>query len=181
MEVIIYLHNNFKKTYTHRGNEMADENEGGPDRTHAARAVRALRSGTNPVWARDKTGSQQLATIAAAMSPNTNYTPHSIYTQLRTKLFFHGLFETQADAILDRVVQKNEAMRGRWNDPAGGYPEPKMGDLWLTTKTEALAWIVENAPHHWARGTLTDAPPAIPTAPDFLRKLWPIPTERGPR
>jgi len=87
VEVIIYLHNNFKKTYTHRGNEMADENEGGPDRTHAARAVRALRSGTNPVWARDKTGSQQLATIAAAMSPNTNYTPHSIYTQLRTKLF----------------------------------------------------------------------------------------------
>jgi hypothetical protein len=188
VKIISYLYNySSKTTYTDRGTKMAGENElkgaptGGPDRTHAAQAVRALRRGTNPEGAQDKTGPQQLAAIAAAMSPNTNYKPDNIYTQLRTKLFYHGLLETQADAILDRVVQKNEAVRGRWNDPAGGYPAPKMRDLWLTTKTEALAWIVENAPRHWARGTLTDAPPAIPAAPDFPQKLWPVPTERGPR
>jgi hypothetical protein len=79
-----------------------------------------------------------------------------------------------------KVVQKNEAMRGRWHDPAVDYSGQKRGDLWLTTKTEALAWIVENAPRHWARGTLTDAPPAIPDAPDFPGMLWPIATERGP-
>ena len=60
---------------------MADENElkdaptGGPDRTHAAQPVRALRRGTNPEGAQDKIGPQQGAAIGAAMSSNRDYKP----------------------------------------------------------------------------------------------------------
>src|SRR6516165_9699878 len=67
VKIISYLYNySSKTTYTDRGTKMADENElkgaptGGPDRTHAAQAVRALRRGTNPEGAQDKTGPQQL-------------------------------------------------------------------------------------------------------------------------
>jgi hypothetical protein len=85
------------------------------------------------------------------MKPNTDYRPDSVYTHLRTQLYNSGLFENQADAILKNVVSRKDSMSGRWNDPVSGYPPGMTNVLWVSAKAEALNWIDNNMPMHWAR------------------------------
>jgi len=84
-----------------------------------------------------------------------DFRPNSIYMKLRTTLYDHGLFEEQADAILARVMEKSEPMAGRWNDPVDAYPPFMINVLWMGVKPEAVRWIDENMPLHWARPMFT--------------------------
>jgi hypothetical protein len=62
-----------------------------------------------------------------------------------------GMFDNQADAVIERVIAapENEAMRGRWNDDTEGYPPVMFNVLWLTVKRHALEYIEETCPQAW--------------------------------
>jgi hypothetical protein len=42
-------------------------------------------------------------------------------------------------------------MDGRWDHPADSYPDPLFVALWIAVRAEAVKWIDENKPQHWAR------------------------------
>lgn len=96
------------------------------------------------------------------MEENKNYGPDSFYTILRTQLYDNGLFEKQADDVLERVIANDadtsETMKGRWNDRASDYPPIMTAVLWMSVKDEALKWIDEKMPKHWARPMFTRDP-----------------------
>lgn len=89
------------------------------------------------------------------MEPNTKYKPDSIYNTIRTALYNNGLFENQAEAVLDRVIAQSEPMKGRWNDRVSDYPPAITTVLFLSAKLEAVKYIDENCPQHWARPMFT--------------------------
>jgi len=42
-------------------------------------------------------------------------------------------------------------MQDRWKNPAETFSPQMLAVLWVTAKSEAVQWIDENAPKHWAR------------------------------
>jgi len=101
------------------------------------------------------------------MKPNTNYRPDSIYNTLRTKLYDNGLFENQADAVLENLMKSEaqEPMKGRWNDSVEGYPKVLLVMGWIAAQDEAVKWIDANLPQHWARPMFTREPDEAPAKP----------------
>lgn len=73
--------------------------------------------------------------------------------KLRQLLVEHGLFESQADAVIQSVKadDANEAMLGRWGDAVDDYPPQMLAMLWLSTKRHALSYIDANLPLAWFR------------------------------
>lgn len=73
--------------------------------------------------------------------------------KLQETLYKHGLFEDEAAAVVNRLKQAPhmEMMQGRWQEPIENYPAVLMNVLWVAVKTEAVKWIDENKPQHWAR------------------------------
>lgn len=62
-----------------------------------------------------------------------------------------GLWEHEATAILEAVKVVHEKTGIRWRSAADGYPPTVLSVLLLTAGAEAVKWIDENAPKHWAR------------------------------
>lgn len=77
----------------------------------------------------------------------------SIKEKLQAELVNHGLWPQEAEAIVAKVEADpaNEAMGGRWDDSLDGYPPSIWALVWLSAKTNAVAWIDANKPEHWAR------------------------------
>jgi len=82
---------------------------------------------------------------------------------MRDRLFNSGLFDAQIDAVMERVkaAPENEAMQGRWNDDASGYPPPLLNVAWFSVKHHALGYIDETCPQAWFRPLFTNEP--LPT------------------
>ena len=72
----------------------------------------------------------------------------TVEEKIKNMLIEHGLFPNQADDILVRfqMNEANEAMLGRWGEPADAYPEQLYLVLWYSVKQTALAWIDEHCP-----------------------------------
>lgn len=68
--------------------------------------------------------------------------------EIRELLAQHGLSESKAQVVLDRVKEDkaHEAMNERWGDEVEDYPSSMLALLWLHTKAEALAYIDEVCP-----------------------------------
>lgn len=79
----------------------------------------------------------------------------TIAQKLEEELTARLLWPDEIKTIMERVKAKTPAMEHRWNDVVEGYPPEMMAVLWLSTKTEAVAWIDECKPQHFARGMLT--------------------------
>lgn len=72
---------------------------------------------------------------------------------IHAQLFERGMFERDVKAVIERVkaAPENEPMAQRWNDDVSGYPPQMQGVAWLTAKTHALEYIVQNCPKAWFR------------------------------
>ena len=80
----------------------------------------------------------------------------NIEDTLKRELIDHGLWEKEADAILEeaKADPANELMKDRWTDDAEGYPRPLLGILWIGIKSKAVDWLKANKPDHWALSML---------------------------
>lgn len=75
------------------------------------------------------------------------------------KLFSMGMFENQAEAVMEKVISDSKTnkespnidMKDRWDDDITGYPECMLTVLFIAIKPFALEWIKENMPEAWYR------------------------------
>ena len=71
---------------------------------------------------------------------------------LYNRLLGHGLFESQADAILQMVYDEGDnELKTRWNDNAEDYNSIVIDVLWIAVCRNTVKFIDENCPKHWAR------------------------------
>ena len=75
--------------------------------------------------------------------------------KLMDMLVQHGMFESQAEKVLEIAIPKIEAAtpdyRITWNRPAEEYPNALYRVMWIYVKAAAKDWIAENAPRAWFR------------------------------
>ena len=71
--------------------------------------------------------------------------------KLKEMLFSNGLFENQAEEIIDYARQENELIAGVLGKQWEGYPEAFHAVLWLEVRRRAVECIDEKWPDHWAR------------------------------
>ncbi|WP_027358407.1 hypothetical protein [Desulforegula conservatrix] len=80
----------------------------------------------------------------------------SIRAAVSKKLQDHGLWQQEAEAVMD-IVEKapeNKAMQGRWHESPDAYSSGILVALWWSSKNHAIAWIDANKPEHFAREIL---------------------------
>lgn len=75
--------------------------------------------------------------------------------KLKDMLVQNGMFESQAEKVLEIAIPKIEAAtpeyRVTWNRPANEYPESVYKIMWTYARAAAKDWIAENAPKAWYR------------------------------
>lgn len=69
---------------------------------------------------------------------------------IEQQLYHHGLWENQIKEVLDKVIA-NDKNSVRWDDPKSGYPDALYLNLMISVRRQAIQWIDENCPHHFAR------------------------------
>ena len=74
-------------------------------------------------------------------------------TELKAKLEQNGMFESQAQAVIDLMLEgeKDSPMNNRWNESPDGYPGMLFNIIWETCRTYALKYIDEKCPLAWFR------------------------------
>lgn len=77
----------------------------------------------------------------------------TIREKMEQKLQENMLWPAEAVSVMDAVQDEPsaEAMQGRWNDSADGYPPQLLAVAWLTVQHTAAKWLAANAPMHFAR------------------------------
>jgi hypothetical protein len=94
------------------------------------------------------------------MTPHRKYASRCLYGVVRFHLCECGLLEADADAVLQRLVCREDSRHG------GGATKPQAA-LVSTAKAEAVARLDETGSKHWARAMLVDAEPASPSGASF--------------
>jgi len=75
----------------------------------------------------------------------------TIREKMEQMLFEHGMFESQAKEVMDKVEKEEVEMKGRWDDEETDYPTPMINVAWIAVKHHALEWIDANLPKAWYR------------------------------
>ena len=77
----------------------------------------------------------------------------TIEEKIKKWLINQGMFVDQAEAVMEmvKINQVNEAMAGRWNDVAEGYPDVIFTIVLASVKDAALEYIDTNCPQAWFR------------------------------
>lgn len=92
------------------------------------------------------------------MTPTPGSTPlgitgKTIRERLASYLYNHGLFENQAEEVVQRIEANdahkalNEVLHKDWDD----YPREFHAAAILALKAETVKWIDNFFPQHWAR------------------------------
>jgi len=75
--------------------------------------------------------------------------------KLSKMLVDNGMFENQANKVLDIAIPRIEAATPRyrftWDRPAEEYPDILYKIMWFEVKKAAKEWLAENAPEAWYR------------------------------
>ena len=71
---------------------------------------------------------------------------------MTTQLVAHGLWEDEANKVIDRYKNSGMAddMAQRWDDDAHGYAPMIFSVIWLGLKSEAIKFLEETKPKHFA-------------------------------
>lgn len=82
----------------------------------------------------------------------------TIENALKKKLIDHGLWEEEANAVLEAAKADliNESMNGRWTDDEEGYPSTILVAIWFNIKSIAVDWLRANKPNHLALSMFGD-------------------------
>ena len=83
----------------------------------------------------------------------------NIIEKIKADLAANGLNETQIEAIVKAMVEKEKHMSSRWNDDVEEYPEGFYNLLWALCKTHALEYIEANCPKAWFRAVFDPKDP----------------------
>ena len=77
----------------------------------------------------------------------------TVRQKLLKDLFNNGLFQDQAETVLQRYLESDisKPMRDRMEDDVTDYPEVLFSAVWMSIKKIVLNWIDETCPAHWAR------------------------------
>jgi hypothetical protein len=64
-----------------------------------------------------------------------------------------GLSDSQAEAVIEQYAKGDagKEMERRWDDCTDGYEEQTLHVLCACLTGEALYWIEDNCPKHWAK------------------------------
>lgn len=81
----------------------------------------------------------------------------NFYDTLRKYLIDNGMFDSQADAVMQIAVKDDSFsnMNGRWNDDASGYQNGFTNILTALLRPIAYRWICDNAPQAWFRAVFS--------------------------
>lgn len=75
--------------------------------------------------------------------------------KLKEMLTSRGMFDNDADKVLDDVIPQIDAYATgyniTWDRPASEYPDVLYGVMWVPLQEAALKWIDSNAPQAWFR------------------------------
>ena len=86
----------------------------------------------------------------------------TIRDTLRCRCVANGLFFTQADPILQMVYDEGDnELKSRWLDNADDYNSVVIDVLWIAVCRNAVKWIDQNCPKHWARSVFLLDEPAV--------------------
>ncbi len=77
---------------------------------------------------------------------------------MKDMLVNKGMFEEQADAVLERAEQEMETMKGNWSKEADGYPKMVITLTQSHINIIALDWIIKNTPDAWFRAVFESDP-----------------------
>ena len=75
----------------------------------------------------------------------------SIEYDVKSYLTDRGLWPKEAEAVLGAVKASSGAQGIRWNDSSANYPPMMLTVLILNAKLEAVKYIDQNIPAHFAR------------------------------
>jgi hypothetical protein len=68
------------------------------------------------------------------------------------KMIERGLWLEQAKIVMGEVKKvSDESMADRWDTAADGYPTTLLAVLWMDVCKQAVVWIDQNKPRHFAR------------------------------
>lgn len=67
-----------------------------------------------------------------------------------------GMFESQAEEVLEMVKKYQTSMNGRWQDDISGYPAIMQNAIAISLKSTGLDWIKENKPMAFYRPIFED-------------------------
>ena len=62
-----------------------------------------------------------------------------------------GMFNSQAETVMQKVVAQNDQMDGRWNEDISEYPPMMKNLIWINIENEALKYIKKHCPEAWFR------------------------------
>lgn len=67
-------------------------------------------------------------------------------------LIQHGLWPAEATAVMERAKAGPalESMARRWHDTTDGYPKVLLGVVWMSLREEAIKYLTETKPMHFA-------------------------------
>ena len=72
--------------------------------------------------------------------------------KVKEYLVGNGMFDNQAEAVLQRMKAGDDVMLHRWSDDTSEYPDVMLNVILLSARRHALDWIDENIPQAWFRG-----------------------------
>ena len=87
----------------------------------------------------------------------------TIKEKLMGMLVANGLWEAEAETIVELVAGTHAAIHVRWSGPVGNYQESLIRVLWFTVKKRAIDWLTVNQPKHFALQLLQHEGGPIPT------------------
>lgn len=70
--------------------------------------------------------------------------------KVKEYLFEHGIWEDECQQIFEELKKTSEKSCIKWSDSADGYPDVFWKAVAYSAKLEAIKWLKENKPQHFA-------------------------------
>lgn len=84
----------------------------------------------------------------------------TIEGQMLAGMVNRGLSLEQSQEVMDayKESEAGQTMTGRLNESPDAYPPMMMNVIWMGVQAQAVDWIEENCPQHWAKAMFSDEP-----------------------
>jgi hypothetical protein len=80
---------------------------------------------------------------------NSGHDIKSVKGWLLSELVKNGMFQNQAEEVMQQFMPNHPTMNDRWDSQMDEYPQVMRAVLWMNLKHEALKYINEKCPMAW--------------------------------